>query len=207
MSTASLQATEVGNRTGPGALRAYLGRFREFQPIDWVVYLAWVGVMAGLAGASSAFLAIGLRAGALFPGEAYLLPAGAAVFTGAIAIDTIGHRTIYKELLRGGEGLVHHVTIATGVGACLLLIAAYPQRSSLALVAGVLTALSFVYSLVDEALHWRRYLARRSDVVEMWSHVFILIGHGTMMAGWWRWYLLGYPGVKTTLAALGAGGG
>jgi hypothetical protein len=52
-------------------------------------------------------------------------------------------------------------------------------------------------------MHWRRYLTRHSDVVEMWSHVFILIGHGTMMAGWWAFYLLGYPGVGTTLRALG----
>ena len=36
----------------------------------------------------------------------------------------------------------------------------------------------------------------------MWSHVFILLGHGTMMLGWWRWYPLGYPGVAPTLAAL-----
>lgn len=194
-------------RSGPGPLRIYFGRFREFQPVDWAVYLAWVGVMGGLAIVSSAFLALGARAGAVFPPEAYLLPAGAAIFTVAIAVDTIGHRTVYKEVLRGGEALVHHVTITTGVGACVFLIAAYPQRTGLALVAGVLTALSFIYSLVDEAMHWRRYLSRRSDVVEMWSHVFILIGHGTMMAGWWRWYLLGYPGVKTTLAALpGAAG-
>ena len=114
------------------ALFVYVGRFREFQPIDWVVYLAWVGVMAGLAVASSAFLAIGARAGAVFPAEAYLLPIGAAIFTVAIAVDTIGHRTVYKEILRGGEALVHHVTIATGIGACLLLIAAYPQRTGLA---------------------------------------------------------------------------
>lgn len=67
----------------------------------------------------------------------------------------------------------------------------------------VLTVVSFVYSLVDEVMHWRRYLTKRSDIVEMWSHVFILIGHGTMMAGWWRWYTLGYPGVSTTLNALG----
>jgi uncharacterized membrane protein YidH (DUF202 family) len=188
------------------ALRIYLGRFREFQPVDWAVYLLWVGVMGGLFAASSAFLSIGTRAGATFPSEAYLLPLGAAIFTVAIAVDTIGHRTVYKEVLRGGEALVHHVTISTGVAACVLLIAAYPQRTSLAILAAVFTGLSFLYSLVDEAMHWRRYLTRRSDAVEMWSHVFILIGHGTLMAGWWRWYLLGYPGVKTTLGALGLSG-
>ena len=77
-----------------------------------------------------------------------------------------------------------------------------PRRTRSAIPALVLTVLSFIYSLVDEALHWRRYLAAQSDVVEMWSHVFILIGHGMMMAGWWLWYSRGYPGVAETLAAL-----
>ena len=188
---------------GAGLLRTYFGRFRQFAPIDWLVYAAWVGLMAGLALSSAGFLSIGRRAGAQFPVEAWLLPAGAAIFTLAIAVDTIGHRTVYQQVLRGGEALVHHVTIVTGIGACLFLIAAYPQRGALALVAAVLTGLSFIYSLVDEVMHWRRYLGGRSDVIEMWSHVFILIGHGTMMAGWWRWYLLGYPGVRPTLAVLG----
>jgi hypothetical protein len=130
------------------------------------------------------------------------VPIGAAIFTVAIAIDTIGHRTIYKQALRGGEALVHHITIVNGVASCVLLCAAYQQRFW-AIPALVTTALSFVYSLVDEVMHWRRYLTQRSDVVEMWSHVFILIGHGTMMAAWWRWYWLGYPGVSRTVAALG----
>jgi hypothetical protein len=37
----------------------------------------------------------------------------------------------------------------------------------------------------------------------MWSHVGILIGHGTMMLGWWVWYFQGYTGVPETVAALG----
>jgi hypothetical protein len=184
-------------------LRVYFGRFRLFQPIDWLVYVAWVGLIASLAAASAAFLAVGRAAGAVFPAEAYLLPVGAAVFTLAIAVDTVGHRTVYKEHLRGGEALVHHIIIATGAGSCILLCAAYPQRSHYAVPALVLTVLSFIYSFVDEAMHWRRYLSQRSDRVEMWSHVFILIGHATMMAGWWRWYSLGYPGVAATLRALG----
>ena len=40
----------------------------------------------------------------------------------------------------------------------------------------------------------------------MWSHVFILVGHGTMMAGWWLWYARGYAGVAETLRALGGRG-
>ena len=66
----------------------------------------------------------------------------------------------------------------------------------------VLTVLSFVYSLVDEVFHWRRYVGSQADPVEMWSHVAIFIGHGTMMLGWWMYFRAGYPGVAETLAAL-----
>jgi hypothetical protein len=59
-----------------------------------------------------------------------------------------------------------------------------------------------VYSLVDEAFHFRRYVKERSDRVEMWSHVGILVGHGTMMVAWWVWYFGGYGGVAETVARL-----
>jgi hypothetical protein len=97
---------------------------------------------------------------------------------------------------------VHHLTILCGVGSCVLLCAAYSERRFLAIPAGVLTVLSFVYSLVDEAFHWRRYATRNSDRVEMWSHLFILVGHATMMVGWWSFFLQGYPGVAETLERL-----
>ncbi|HVU52185.1 MAG TPA: hypothetical protein VHL80_15915 [Polyangia bacterium] len=184
------------------ALAIYVGRMREFDRADWIVYVAWVGLTSGLCAATGGFVWLGHRAGAPLPGEAYLVPVGAAVFTAAISLDTIGHRTIYKEALRGGEALVHQVIIALGVSSCVLLCAAYARGSMFGVPALVLTALSFVYSLIDEAMHWRRYLAARSDVVEMWSHVFIFIGHATMMAGWWLWYARGYAGVAETLARL-----
>ena len=182
-------------------LAIYVGRIREFDRTDWQVYLAWVGTMLGLVCSTGGFLLAGRAHGVTWPAEAWLVPIGAAMFTVAIAIDTIGHRTIYKEVLRGGEQLVHHVTIACGVAACVLLVAAYdaPVVGTPALV---LTLLSFVYSLVDEAFHWRRYVTRQSDVVEIWSHVGILVGHGTMMLAWWRFCDLGYPGVREALAAL-----
>jgi hypothetical protein len=41
-----------------------------------------------------------------------------------------------------------------------------------------------------------------SDRVEMWSHVGIFIGHGTMMIGWWSWFFQGYPGVAETVRLL-----
>jgi len=199
----------VGAIASPGQLAArigseigtYVGRIRQFRRIDWIVYLAWVGLMLGLCVMTGGFVWWGLHNGAPLPAEATLLPVGAAIFTGAIAIDTIGHRTIYREALRGGEALVHHIIIVAGIGSCVLLCAAYRGGAAYAVPALVLTVLSFIYSLVDEIMHWRRYLTGKSDVVEMWSHVFILIGHGIMMAGWWLWYARGYVGVAETLAA------
>jgi hypothetical protein len=196
-------ATESRALPTRGALRTYVGRIWQFEPIDWLVYLSWVGLVASLCAASAAFLIVGGGAGAAFPAEAYLVPVGAGIFTVAIAIDTVGHRTIYKEVLRGGEALVHQITIVAGIGSCVFLCLAYPHRSGFAVPAMVLTVMCLLYSLVDEFLHWRRYLTQKSDVVEMWSHVFILLGHGTMMLGWWLWYAQGYGGVSATLTALG----
>ncbi len=187
-------------------LYSYFGRFSMFTRRDWIVYIAWVGLISGLSISTGAFLAIGSAAGVQFPTDAYLVPIGAAIFAVAIAIDTIGHRTVYKAYLRGGEGLVHHIIIFCGIGSCILLCAAFPAPSRLEVPAMILTGLSFIYSFVDEAMHWRRYLTQKSDVVEMWSHVFILIGHGVMMYGWWRWYYAGYAGVAETVASMIRGG-
>lgn len=189
---------------GPGArspLVAYVARIRSFTRTDWLVYASWVGLMLGLVAATGGFVAVGRAHGVDWPAEAYFVPGGALVFSVAIAIDTIGHRTIYKEVLRGGEQLVHRVTIFCGVASCVLLALAYGHRGWW-VPAMVFTAMSFVYSLVDEVFHWHRYATAKSDPVEMWSHVAIFIGHGTMMLGWWRCFWLGYPGVRETLAAL-----
>jgi hypothetical protein len=188
----------------PSPLVRYVARIAEFDRTDWLVYLAWVGLMLGLVGATGGLVIAGHLHGAAWPAEAWLVPIGAAIFTLSIAVDTIGHRTVYKEVLRGGEQLIHHITIACGVGSVVLLVAAYHARV-FAIPALVLTVLSFVYSLVDELFHWRRYLRTQADAVEMWSHVGILAGHGLMMAAWWRCYQLGYPGVREALAAIGAG--
>lgn len=187
----------------PNKLAVYVGRIRQFDRTDWLVYIGWVGMMLGLVFSTGGFWLAGHLHGAPWPAEAVMVPVGAIVFTISIAIDTIGHRTIYKEALKGGEQLVHHITIVCGVASCVLLVLAY-DHSALAVPAMVFTVLSFVYSLVDEAFHWRRYVSEKADTVEMWSHVGIFIGHLTMMLAWWRCYQLGYPGVKETLAALGA---
>jgi hypothetical protein len=185
-------------------LSTYVGRIRQFDTTDWLVYLGWVGLMLGLVLATGGFVLSGTLHEVRFPGVAWWVPCGALLFSISIAIDTIGHRTIYKQEIRKAEGLVHGITIACGIGSCVLLCAAY-SHSSLWIPAAVLTVLSFVYSLVDEAFHWRRYVQRHSDRVEMWSHVGILVGHGTMMVAWWAWYFQGYVGVRETLAAVAAG--
>jgi hypothetical protein len=195
-------APDLARARPRNAFVTYVARIREFDRVDWLVYLGWVGMMVGLVVSTGGFLLAGHAHGAPWPAEAWCVPIGALVFAVAIAIDTIGHRTIYKEVLRGGEQLVHHITILCGVASVVLLMLAY-ERPGLAIPAMVFTVLSFIYSLVDEGFHWKRYTSAHSDPVEMWSHVGILIGHGTMMLGWWRCYQLGYPGVAETLAALG----
>jgi hypothetical protein len=186
----------------PYELRLYVGRVREFSTLDWRVYVAWVGLMLGLVLSTGGFLLVGHLKGVEFPGEAWWVPLGALVFAISISIDTIGHRTIYKTEIGGAEGLVHGITIFCGISSCVLLCAAYSHRDALWIPAMVLTVLSFVYSLVDEVFHWRRYVSQQSDRVEMWSHVGILVGHSAMMLGWWTWFFGGYSGVAETLVHL-----
>lgn len=183
-------------------LAIYVGRVREFERVDWAVYLAWVGLMLGLLAATLGFLAVGHVNGVRYPSEAWLLPVGAGVFALSIAIDTVGHRTIYKEEISRAEGLVHHITIFAGIGSCVLLCLAYSYPHGTWIPALVLTGLSMLYSLIDEAFHWRRYIQKYSDRVEMWSHVGILTGHSILMIAWWWWFYDGYAGVRETLRYL-----
>jgi hypothetical protein len=204
----ALPATEaadpaLGRASFLAELVQYLRRFREFDREDWLVYVLWVGLMVSLVLATTGFLILGQLAGAIFPREAWLVPTGAAIFSAAIAVDTIGHRTVYKQVIGEAEGLVHHVTIFCGIGSCVILCAAFRFAAELWIPALVLTVMSFVYSLIDEAFHWRRYINQTSDRVEMWSHAFISLGHLTMMIAWWRWFWLGYPGVRETLSLIG----
>ena len=180
--------------------RAYFRNMGTFGREDWIVYIMWVGMMLGLVFATGGFLVLGHTRGVRFPAEAWLIPIGAFMFAVAIAVDTIGHRTVYKEEISKAEGLVHAVTIFFGVGSCVLLCAAYGNRSLFGVPAAVMTIMSFVYSLVDEVFHWVRYATKRSDRIEMASHALIFLGHGTMMGGWWMFYLAGFPGVAEVLA-------
>jgi hypothetical protein len=177
----------------------YASQVKKFNRGDWASYIAWVGLMSGLFFATFFFVYIGHYNGVEFPSYVWNVPIGTFIFVGAIAFDTIGHRTTYKEELKKGEALVHHITIFAGITSCLLLCLAYSHPVFLRVPALVFVALSIFYSMIDEALHWRRYLHGHSDRVEMWSHFFIFVGHAIMIVSWWQWYSEGYPGVRETL--------
>jgi hypothetical protein len=184
----------------PSELFTYVRRVQQFERTDWFVYCAWVGLILGLVFCTAGFLLFGRAHGVRYCGEAWWVPTGAAIFAVSIAVDTIGHRTVYREEIAKGEALVHGITIFMGITSCLFLCAAYESPAEFWIPAAVATFLSIFYSVVDEVFHWRRYLNWRSDRVEMWSHVGILSGHLMMMVGWWVWFARGYPGVKETLA-------
>jgi hypothetical protein len=181
---------------------AYASQARAFETKDWLAYAAWVGLMLGLFCSIAGFLAVGRAHGVSYPEYVWNVPIGAAVFVLAIAFDTIGHRTTYREELQKGEALVHHITIFAGIASVICLCLAYSHPALMRIPALTFTVLSFVYSLIDEALHWRRYLSQKCDRVESWSHFFIFVGHIVMMLGWWTWFEDGYPGVAATLDAL-----
>ncbi len=180
----------------------YVSRVKEFNRQDWYVYITWIGLMLGLLGSISFFFFMGSTNGVEFPLYAWNIPVGTAIFVLAIAIDTIGHRTIYKEALKKGEALVHHITIGAGISSVIILCLGYNHPEIMNIPALVLIFLSVVYSLVDEGMHWHRYFTHKSDRVEMWSHFFILFGHLMMISAWWYWFYQGYPGVKETLKVL-----
>jgi hypothetical protein len=178
---------------------AYANQARAFDTKDWLAYATWVGLMLGLFFSVAGFLWLGRTHGVTYPEYVWNVPIGAAVFVLAIAFDTIGHRTTYKEELQKGEALVHHITIFAGIASVVCLCLAYTHPALMRIPAMTFTLLSFVYSLIDEALHWRRYLSQKCDRVESWSHFFIFVGHLIMMLGWWTWFQAGYPGVRETL--------
>lgn len=179
----------------------YASRVKQFSNVDWLVYVVWVGLMYGLFFAVSGFLYLGYSKGVEYPAYVWNIPVGVFIFSTAIAFDTIGHRTVYKEFLQKAEALVHHITIFAGITSILVLCMAYHFPVFLKIPALVLVGLSIFYSIVDEGLHWHRYMTRNSDRVEMWSHFFIFLGHIIMVLAWWQWYAEGYLGVKETVAA------
>lgn len=180
-------------------MKIYASHIWQFTRKDWVIYIIWVGLMLGLFFSVLSFLLVGYLGGIVYPAYVWNIPLGIAVFVIAIAFDTIGHQTTYKAELLKGERLVHHVTIFAGITSTLLLCLAYQYREFLMIPTLVMIGLSVFYSIIDEALHWRRYLQMYSDRVEMWAHFWIFVGHNIMVFAWVYWFLQGYPGVKETL--------
>lgn len=180
----------------------YALQIKLFKKVDWQVYIAWVGLMLGLLLSTLGFVWFGVANGAPIPSYAWNVPIGVFIFAVAISFDTIGHRTTYAEELKRGEQLVHHITIFAGITSCLLLSACYNYPEFLEIPALVMVGMSIIYSLIDEALHWNRYMRGVSDRVEMWSHFFIFLGHFIFVLTWSKWYMTGYAGVPETLAAM-----
>jgi hypothetical protein len=178
----------------------YASRVNQFSRADWAVYAVWVGLMYGLFFVVTGFLVAGHTAGVVYPAYVWNIPIGVFIFSTAISFDTIGHRTVYKEYIQKAEALVHHITIFAGITSTLLLCMAYHYPTFLRIPALVMIVLSIFYSVVDEAMHWHRYMTLNSDRVEMWSHFFIFVGHLIMIVGWWKWFDEGYPGVAETVA-------
>jgi hypothetical protein len=180
----------------------YASQMKQFTRIDWQVYTAWVGLMMGLLFSVCGFIGLGWWNGVQYPDYVWSIPIGTFIFIGAISFDTIGHRTAYKEELKKGESLVHHITIFAGISSVVLLCLAYHRPEMFRFPALTMVVLSIFYSIIDEALHWRRYFELKSDRVEMWSHFFIFVGHTLMIVTWYHWFNQGYPGVAETLKYL-----
>ena len=183
-------------------LNIYIRRIKDFGRSDWVRYLMWIGTVSSLFFGVSSFVLFGAVNGVDWPGYVWFIPAGAGLFTLALAIDDIGHRTVYKQYLIKGEGHVHQMIVATAVPSVIALCLCYEHAETFQMVALGLISLSFFYSAIDEGMHWYRYICHEFDRIEMWSHFFAITGHVVMILCWWQWFKAGYPGVSETLEYL-----
>jgi hypothetical protein len=178
----------------------YVANIRRFESSDWVRYAMWIGTISSLFIGVTTFLTVGHVNGVVYPDYVWFIPLGAGVFTLALSIDDIGHRTMYKADLKKGEGHIHQMIVATAVPSVMALCLCYEHPETFKMPALGLIFLSFFYSILDEAMHWQRYMTKKFDRVEMWSHFVAILGHVIMIACWWQWYSAGYPGVKETVA-------
>ncbi len=182
--------------------RSYVANIRSFDGRDWFLYAMWMGTIFSLFAGTSAFVLFGTLGGVDFPGYVYFVPIGTFLFSTALAVDDIGHRTLYKEDLKAGEGQVHRMIVATAVPSVMALCLSYQHPETFRMPALALIFLSLFYSALDEAMHWVRYRTKGLDRVEMWSHFVAITGHVLMISCWWQWYDDGYKGVAETLRLL-----
>jgi hypothetical protein len=180
----------------------YMAQIRRFTNNDWLRYVMWIGTITSLFIGTSFFVLLGHFNGVQWPGYVWFIPSGAGLFTLALAIDDIGHRTMYKEDLKKGEAHIHQMIVATAVPSVMALCLGYQHPETFRMPALGLIMLSFFYSILDEAMHWVRYMTKKHDRVEMWAHFFAILGHVIMIACWWQWFEAGYPGVAETLQFL-----
>lgn len=177
----------------------YVANIRRFESSDWTRYAMWIGTISSLFIGVTTFLTVGHVNGVEYPGYVWFIPLGAGMFTLALSIDDIGHRTMYKADLKKGEGHIHQMIVATAVPSVMALCLCYEHPETFKMPALGLIFLSFFYSILDEAMHWQRYMTKKFDRVEMWSHFVAILGHVIMIACWWQWYSAGYPGVEETI--------
>ncbi len=178
----------------PGVIfevRAYVARIRMFQRWDWIRYICWIGTIASLFVGVTSFICLGYANGVQFPGYVWFIPLGTGLFTTALAIDDIGHRTVYKAHLAKGEAYIHQMIVATAVPSVMALCLCYEHGNTFRMPALGLIFLSFFYSILDEAMHWIRYMSIGVDRIEMWSHFVAIFGHVLMISCWWQWYSQG----------------
>jgi len=185
-----------------GEAKSYVKNIKNFEASDWVRYISWIGTISGLFFGVSLFLLTGYLNGVEYPGYVWIIPIGTGMFVLALAIDDIGHRTMYKAYLAQGEGHVHQMIIVTAVTSVMALCLCYENPETMRMPAFSLICLSLFYSAIDEAMHWYRYLTKHFDRVEMWSHFVAIVGHVLMITAWWQWYDNGYKGVAETLKFL-----
>lgn len=183
-------------------ITGYISNIRDFGRSDWIRYVCWIGTISSLFIGVTTFVLLGWLNGVQFPGYVWFIPAGTGLFTLALSIDDIGHRTLYKTDLAKGEAHIHQMIVATAVPSVMALCLCYEHPETFKMPALGLIFLSFFYSILDEAMHWVRYMTKGLDRVEMWSHFAAIFGHVLMIACWWQWYSNGYPGVAETLTFL-----
>ncbi|MHA2100069.1 MAG: hypothetical protein ACW99A_15445 [Candidatus Kariarchaeaceae archaeon] len=194
--------SKYGERLDPGIFE-YLGYLKTFTKMDWIKYIAWIGMMFSLAVATMSFLLIGNANGAYFPIYVWLIPVATIGFTLVISLDNIAHSAIYKDWISESEVTIHKFTTASGIASNVSLVLGYAYSDLFYIPIIIFLALSIIYSLIDEVIHWIRYSKGGSGIVEVTCHFYILVFHPIMVFAWFKWYLDGYQGVAETLSAMG----
>ena len=182
--------------------RVYVSRIQRFNLRDYVEYALWVGFLFFLTAITLFFLVYASQNQISFPNYAWFIPIGSGILWLSVSVDSIGHKTVYKEALESGESLVHSIIIVFSGLSCIFLCAAAWDRMLWGVPALVFSVLSICFSFIDEWMHWKRYMSGKCDRVEAVAHSGILSGHLLLLAGWWLWLLTGYQGFTETMILL-----